>query len=240
MQGKPSNAYERSMVGDVAGFNTFKLDSGAHCGCGWWRHHDRHPRIGPELLRSGFDAHRHHWREVERGQPLPDDHGVLDDQRCGRRLLHHRRPQLGASHQQGRHGAAQDVPRHLGSEFDDPGDLASDHLQPGRVGRRSKLPELRSQYGGFGNSAIVFKNSTAAGYNVFWRKPAIELLPGSYAVPSGQGVAVMKASTDNGIEVVMTKSFDSSTFVSTFTLDCRYGVVMTDPEQCGILLFGQA
>ena len=50
----------------------------------------------------------------------------------------------------------------------------------------------------------------------------------------------MRASTDNGIEVVMTKKFDPATFVSTYTFDARYGVVMTDPEQCGILLFGQA
>jgi hypothetical protein len=90
------------------------------------------------------------------------------------------------------------------------------------------------------SAAITFLNTTAAGYNVFWRKPAIELLPGSYAVPDGQGAAVMRASTDNGIEVVMTKKFDTLTFQSTFTFDCRYGVVMTDPEQCGILLFGQA
>lgn len=87
---------------------------------------------------------------------------------------------------------------------------------------------------------LNFLNTTAAGYNVFWRKPAIELLPGRYAVPSGQGAAVMRATTDNGIEVVMTKRFDPDTFVSKFTFDCRYGVSMTGPEQAGILLFGQA
>lgn len=86
---------------------------------------------------------------------------------------------------------------------------------------------------------ITFLNTDATGYNVFWRKPAIELLPGRYAVPSGQGAAVLRASTDNGIEIVMTKRFDPDTFVSKFTFDCRYGVVMTGPEQCGILLFNQ-
>lgn len=89
-------------------------------------------------------------------------------------------------------------------------------------------------------AAIVFLNLAASGYNVFWRKPAIELLPGRYAVPTGQGVAVMTGSTDNGIEVVMTKKFDNTTFKTLFTYDCRYGVVMKDPEQCGILLFNQA
>ena len=86
---------------------------------------------------------------------------------------------------------------------------------------------------------ITFLNADASGYNVFWRKPAIELLPGRYAVPSGQGAAVMRASTDNGIEVVMTKKFDTATFKTLYTFDARYGVVMTAPEQCGVLLFNQ-
>lgn len=88
-------------------------------------------------------------------------------------------------------------------------------------------------------AAITFMNFDAAGYNVFWRKPAIELLPGRYAVPTGQGAAVMRGTTENGIEVVMTKFFDTRTFKTLFTFDCRYGVVMTGPEQCGILLFNQ-
>jgi hypothetical protein len=59
MVGKPSNAYERSMVGEVAGFSTFKLDSGKRiAAAAWWRfgHHDGHPRDGSELLRSGRRA----------------------------------------------------------------------------------------------------------------------------------------------------------------------------------------
>jgi hypothetical protein len=89
-------------------------------------------------------------------------------------------------------------------------------------------------------AALTFLNVDATGYNVFWRKPAIELLPGGYAVPTGQGAAVMKATTANGIEIVMTKRFDPDTFLSRFTFDCRYGVCMTGPEQAGILLFNQS
>lgn len=90
-----------------------------------------------------------------------------------------------------------------------------------------------------GTAALTFINYDAAGYNVFWRKPAIELLPGRYAVPSGQGAAVMRASTENGIEIVMTKFFNTTTFKTLYTFDCRYGVCMVGPEQCGILLFNQ-
>lgn len=90
-----------------------------------------------------------------------------------------------------------------------------------------------------GTNDIDWLNTTATGYNVFWRKPAIELLPGRYAVPSDQGVAVMRGATDQGVEIVMAKKFDNATFKSFYTLDVLFGVVMTDPEQCGVLLFGQ-
>jgi hypothetical protein len=45
--------------------------------------------------------------------------------------------------------------------------------------------------------------------------------------------------TDQGIELVMTKRFDPLTFQTLYTLDTLYGVVMTNPEMAGILLFNQ-
>jgi len=89
------------------------------------------------------------------------------------------------------------------------------------------------------SAAFNWLNDNATGYNVFWRKPAIELLPGRYAVPTNEGVAIMKGTTDQGIEVVMGKKFDNLTFKTTYTLDVMFGVCMTDPEQCGVLLFNQ-
>jgi hypothetical protein len=87
---------------------------------------------------------------------------------------------------------------------------------------------------------INFLNTTASNINPFWRKDSIELLPGRYAVPDGAGVDVLRASTDQGIELVMTKRFDPLTFQTLYTLDTLYGVVMTNPEMAGILLFNQA
>jgi NAD(P)-dependent dehydrogenase (short-subunit alcohol dehydrogenase family) len=59
------------------------------------------------------------------------------------------------------------------------------------------------------------------------------------AVPDGAGADVLRASTDQGIELVMTKRFDPLTFQTLYTLDTLYGVVMTNPEQCGVLIFNQ-
>lgn len=88
-------------------------------------------------------------------------------------------------------------------------------------------------------AAIVFLNLATAPANCFWHKESIEILPGRYAVPTDQGVDVMRGTIDQGLEVVMSKKFDNSTFTSLYTLDILFGVVNTNPEMNGILLFNQ-
>ena len=91
-----------------------------------------------------------------------------------------------------------------------------------------------------GTAAIVWLNGAATQLNPFWHKDSIELLPGRYAVPTDQGVDVMRGTIDQGLEVVMSKKFDNSTFVTLYTLDVLYGVVNTQPEMNGVLFFGQS
>lgn len=90
-----------------------------------------------------------------------------------------------------------------------------------------------------GTSALVFLNTVAAAVNPFWQKDAIELLPGRYAVPPNAGVAVMRATTGQGIEVVMQKFYDINTMLTKFRWDIRFGVCMKQPEMAGIMLFSQ-
>lgn len=89
------------------------------------------------------------------------------------------------------------------------------------------------------NSAIVFLNTVAAYANPFWQKDAIEILPGRYAVPSDAGVAVMRASTDQGIELVFQKWYDINTMKTKYRVDTLFGVVNKQPEMSGIMLFSQ-
>lgn len=91
-----------------------------------------------------------------------------------------------------------------------------------------------------GTASLTFLNDTATAANPFWRRDSIEILPGRYAVPTDQGPAVMRASTDQGLELVMTKFFDSDTFETKFSLNCFWGVVNTNPEMNGILIFNQS
>ena len=90
-----------------------------------------------------------------------------------------------------------------------------------------------------GTAAITFLNTVTGAMNPFWQKDALEILPGRYAIPTDAGAAVMRASTDQGIEVVMTKQYDINTMKTKYRLDTLYGVVNKQPEMSGIIMFSQ-
>jgi hypothetical protein len=88
-------------------------------------------------------------------------------------------------------------------------------------------------------AAITFLNVNTAQVNAFWQRDALEILPGRYAVPTDAGVAVMRAATDQGIELVMQKFYDIDSMTIKYRLDTLFGVVNKNPEMSGILLFNQ-
>jgi hypothetical protein len=87
------------------------------------------------------------------------------------------------------------------------------------------------------NAAIIFLNAATRAANPFWQKEAIELLPGRYAVPSDAGAGTMRATTDQGIELVMQKQYDINTMKTKYRLDTLFGVVNKQPEMSGIITF---
>lgn len=88
-------------------------------------------------------------------------------------------------------------------------------------------------------AAITFLNTVSAYANPFWHKDAFELIPGRYAVPENAGAAVMRSTTEQGIEIVMQKQYDINTMKTKFRMDCLFGVVCTQPEMAGLELFNQ-
>ena len=118
-------------------------------------------------------------------------------------------------------------------------------ISPPMIGANSSPTAAELQYKNVevistsATATVTFLNRNTAGANPFWHKNSIELLLGRYAVPQDQGVDVMRGTTDQGLEVVMSKRFDNSTFTSLYTLDTFFGTVNTNPEQNGIILFGQ-
>ena len=87
------------------------------------------------------------------------------------------------------------------------------------------------------NSSIVWLNTAIRAANPFWHKDSIEILPGRYAVPSDSGASVMRATTDQGIELVMQKQYDINTMRTKYRLDTLFGVVNKQPEMNGIIMF---
>ena len=116
-------------------------------------------------------------------------------------------------------------------------------VSPAIVGAVGTSTDVEDQYKNVAvettsaTAAVTFLNSAATNVNPFWYKDSIEILPGRYAVPTDQGASVMRGTTEQGIEVVMTKQFDNTTFQSVYTLDVLFGVVNTNPEMNGILLW---
>jgi 3-phosphoglycerate kinase len=54
------------------------------------------------------------------------------------------------------------------------------------------------------------------------------------------GAAVMRASTDQGIELVMQKQYDINTMRTKYRLDTLYGVVNKQPMMSGVIMFNQS
>lgn len=88
-------------------------------------------------------------------------------------------------------------------------------------------------------AAITFLNTADTKANVFWHKDAIELLPGTLAIPADAGAAIMRGTTDQGIEMTMQKQFGINDQKTKYRWDVRYGVNVTQPEMCGVILFSQ-
>jgi len=88
-------------------------------------------------------------------------------------------------------------------------------------------------------AAITFLNTVDAAVNCFWHRDAIELLPASLAVPTDAGADIMRATTDQGVELVMQKQFDINTQKTKYRWDTLFGVALLQPEMSGIMLFSQ-
>jgi hypothetical protein len=109
------------------------------------------------------------------------------------------------------------------------------------TGQGGTDPELQYQNCSVGtpaaNSAIVWLNTAIRAANPFWHKDSIEILPGRYAVPADAGAGIMRATTEQGIELVMQKQYDINTMRTKYRLDTLFGVVNKQPEMSGIILF---
>lgn len=234
MTGKPTSAYERSYVGMVAGFETYKIDAGkrlaAQVAAPTIATNGAQVRYVPDNVDANGNNVDNRYQQVTvsatAGVAVGDAFTI-----AGIYAVHHITKENTGQLKTFRVISV------------DSGTLMT--ISPPMVGANSAPTDAETAYKNVevvttsATAAIVFLNAVATGCNPFWHKDAIELLPGRYAVPDGQGVDILRGTTDQGIEVVMGKKFDNSTFTSLYTLDVLYGAVMTNPEMCGVILWNQ-
>ncbi len=240
MAGKPTTAYEKAFVGQVASFDTYKLD---------YANRLQAAAGGAGLTINTLDAGNQWYVPKATSTASTGEVGNVDNR-----------------YQQVTISSTTNVA--LGDAFSITGINAVHHITKQDTGQPMTFrvisvdsgttmtispPIISNQVGNdasaqyqncvvntkASNSAIVFLNTVAGYANPFWQKDAIELLPGRYAVPTDAGTAVMRASTDQGIELVMQKWYDINTMKIKYRLDTLFGVVNKQPEMSGILLFSQ-
>jgi hypothetical protein len=88
-------------------------------------------------------------------------------------------------------------------------------------------------------AAITFLNTVASVVAPFWQNDAFEIIPGKYQPKEESGLAIMSATTDNGLTVTMARQGQIGALNTFYRWDVFYGLVNLQPQMSGIELFGQ-
>lgn len=240
MQGKPTTAYERAYVGDVAGFETFKLDYANRLtaaagvtvtvnGANQYYTPKATSTAGTGEVGNVDNRYQNLTIAVTSGTVKVGDCFTI----AGVNAVHHIT----------RGDTGQLKTFRVTAIVSGAGGSGVVQISPpiisGTGGTDAELEYQNVTAAPANGAAITWLNTVAANVNPFWQKDALEILPGRYAVPEDAGTAVMRATTDQGIEVVLQKFYDINTMKTKYRLDTLFGVVNKQPEMSGIILFGQ-
>ena len=237
MNQKPTTAYEKAYVGTIASFETYKLDYANRCAAN-----------AATVVMSTLTAAGNYWVPQATSTSATGERSNVDN----------RFQTITVNTTSG---------VVAGDAFTIDGVEAVHHITKVATGRDKTFrvisvdsgttmtisPPIISAQGGTdaelqyqnvevtvnATAGLTFLNTDVVAINPFWQKDALELLPGRYAVPTDAGVQVMRATTDQGIELVMQKFYDINTMKTKFRWDILFGVVNKQPEMSGILLFSQ-
>jgi len=240
MQGKPVTAYERAFVGNVSGFDTFKMD---YCpryaaaagvtvtlnGANQYYTPKATSTAGTGEVGNVDNRFQTITIAVTSGTVKVGDAFTI----AGVNAVHHITKQ----------DTGQLKTFRINAIITGAGGSGTVQITPpiisGGGGTDAELEYQNVSATPANGAAITWLNTAASYFNPFWQKDAIEILPGRYAVPADAGTAVMRASTDQGIELVMQKFYDINTMKTKYRLDTLFGVVNKQPEMSGVILFNQ-
>lgn len=88
-------------------------------------------------------------------------------------------------------------------------------------------------------AAITWLNTAAAEMNPFFKKEALVLVPGSFAVDPEDGWQVMRATTGLGVSITYTRQGEINDLSVKARWDVDFGTSLTNPQMAGVEMFNQ-
>jgi P22 coat protein - gene protein 5 len=88
-------------------------------------------------------------------------------------------------------------------------------------------------------AAVTFLNTATGNVAPFWVQEAVKLLPARYSPVEDSGLSIMRGSTKQGIELLMTKQGAINDLSAKYRMDVRFGCVLAQPDMAGIAMFSQ-
>lgn len=89
-------------------------------------------------------------------------------------------------------------------------------------------------------AAITWLNTATGSVNPFWQGDAFEIVPGHYMPAEDSGLAIMSATTEQGIHVTMARQGAIGDLSTKYRWDVYYGLVNKQPEMTGVEMFSQS
>lgn len=240
MQGKPVTAYEKAYVGPVAGFDTYKLDYAYRLtaaagtgvtvnGANQFYTPQATSTAGTGQISNVDNRYQTLAVTVTSGTIKVGDAFTL----AGVNEVHHITKQDTGALKTFRVTAI----------ISGGGGTGNIQISPpiisGQGGTDAELQYQNVTATPANGAVVTWLNTASASVNPFWQGDAFEIMSGRYMPRTDSGLAVMTGSTDNGIFLTMTRQGDINTLNTKYRFDCFYGVVCTQPEMAGVILFSQ-
>lgn len=241
MAGKPTTAYEQAYVGRIASFDTFKLDYANRLTAAAGvtvTVNGANQRYVPKATSTAGTGEVSNVDNRYQNLTIAVTSGTVKVGDCFTIAG------VNSVHQITKQDTGQPMTFRVTAIVSGGGGSGVVQISPPIIAADSSPTQAETQYKNVtatpaNGAAITWLNTAAAYVNPFFRKDAIEILPGRYAVPEGAGAEVMRGTTDQGFELVMTKQFDINTLITKYRVDAVWGTALLAPEQAGIILFSQ-
>jgi len=89
-------------------------------------------------------------------------------------------------------------------------------------------------------AAITWLNTVAGSVSPFWQADAFEIVPGNYRPNEDAGLAILRATTSQGVTVTMARQGAIGDLSCKYRWDVFYGLVNKQPEMTGAMMFSQS